>query len=400
METVALIRQYGCANIGHRYHDAAGAEIRREGADMIEMSRRDMLIAAGGLAAASLEARATGAAPGRKVGYAIVGLGYYAMEVILPQFANCEHSRVVALVSGDPAKAKRVAQQYGVPDHGLYNYQNYNRIRDNPDIDVVYIILPNAMHAEYTIRAARAGKHVLCEKPMAVSVAECEAMIAACKAAGKKLMIGYRCHFEPHNLAAIKLASEGALGKPRFVSSEHGFVQGDPSKWRLRKALSGGGSLMDMGIYSLQAARYMTGEEPASVSARESTDRTDPRFHEVEDIIAWTLIFPSGAMASCMSSYSSAHNHIRLTGSQGWVDLEPATSYRDQKIQVRIKDNEHRLTPPPGPGANMFAAQLDHMAYCLTTGATPIVPGEEGLRDMRIIEAIYRSAATGQMVKL
>ena len=367
---------------------------------MIEMSRRDMLIAAGGLAAASLEARATGAAPGRKVGYAIVGLGYYAMKVILPQFVNCEHSRVVALVSGDPAKAKRVAAQYGVPDRGLYTYQNYDRIRDNPDIDIVYVILPNSLHAEYTIRAAKAGKHVLCEKPMAVSVAECEAMIAACKAAGKKLMIGYRCHFEPHNLAAIKLARDGTLGKQRFVSSEHGFVQGDPSKWRLKKALSGGGSLMDMGIYSLQAARYMTGEEPTSVSARESTDRTDPRFHEVEDIIEWTLTFPSGAMASCMSSYSSAHNHIRMTGSQGWVDLEPATSYRDQKMRVRIKDDEHEVVPPAGPGATMFAAQLDHMADCMMTGATPIVPGEEGLRDMRIIEAIYRSAAAGQVVKL
>lgn len=367
---------------------------------MIELSRRDVLIAAGGLAAASLEARAMGAAPGRKVGYAIVGLGYYALEVILPQFVNCEHSKVVALVSGDPAKAKRVAQQYGVPDHGIYNYQNYDSIRNNPDIDVVYVILPNSMHAEYTIRAAKAGKHVLCEKPMAISSAECEAMIAACKAAGKKLMIGYRCHFEPHNLAAIKLVKDGTLGKPRYVHSEHGFVQGDPSKWRLKKALSGGGSLMDMGIYSLQAARYMTGEEPTSVFARESTDRSDPRFHEVEDLIEWTLTFPSGAMAACMSSYSSGHNHIRLTGTKGWVDLEPATSYRDQKMRVHVKDDEHEVTPPPGPGANMFAAQLDHMAECMMTGATPIVPGEEGLRDLRIIEAIYRSAASGQVVKL
>jgi glucose-fructose oxidoreductase len=367
---------------------------------MIETNRREILIGAGGLAAASLIARAAGAAPGKKVGYAIVGLGYYALEVILPQFANCEHSRVVALVSGDPAKAKRVAAQYGVPERGIYNYQNYDRMRDNPDIDVVYVILPNSMHAEYTIRAAKAGKHVLCEKPIAISVAECEAMIAACKTANRKLMIGYRCHFEPHNLLGAKLARDGAVGKVRFVGSEHGFVQGDPSKWRLKKALAGGGSLMDMGIYSLQAARYMTGEEPISVSARESTDRSDPRFHEVEDLIEWTLTFPSGAMATCMSSYSSGHNHIRLTGDKGFIDLEPATSYEHQRIRLHTKDGEQELTPPPGPGANMFVAQLDHMADCITTGATPIVAGDEGLRDMRIIEAIYRSAATGRTVTL
>jgi glucose-fructose oxidoreductase len=367
---------------------------------MIETSRRDILIAAGGIAAASLAARAVGAAPGRKMGYAIVGLGYYALEVILPQFVNCENSRLTALVSGDPAKAKRVAAQYGVPEHGIYDYQNFDTIRDNPDVDIVYVILPNAMHAEYTIRAAKAGKHVLCEKPMAISPAECEAMIAACRAANRKLMIGYRCHFEPHNLLGVKLVKDGAVGKVRFVGSEHGFVQGDPSKWRLKKALSGGGSLMDMGIYSLQAARYMTGEEPVSVSARESTDRTDPRFHEVEDLIEWTLTFPSGAMAACMSSYSSGHNHIRLTGDKGWIDLEPATSYEGQRIRLHTKSGEQELTPPPGLRRTMFAAQLDHMSESVMSGTAPIVAGEEGLRDMRIIEAIYRSAATGRTVML
>lgn len=369
---------------------------------MTEWSRRDMLVAAGGLAA-TLPAGAALAAvpvPGRKLGYAIVGLGYYALEVILPQFAQCRSSRVTALVSGDPAKAKRVAAQYGVPERSLYNYENFDRIRDNPDVDIVYVILPNSMHADFTIRSAKAGKHVMCEKPMAVSVAECEAMIAACKAAGKKLMIGYRCHFEPHNLAAMKLAHEGAVGKIRYVSSEHGFAQHDPSKWRLNKALAGGGSLMDMGIYSLQAARYMTGEEPVSVVARSSSDRTDPRFREVEDLIEWTLTFPSGAMASCMSSYSSPHNHIRLTGDKGWIDLEPATSYVGQHMRMRVGENEQAVTPPPGPGATMFAAQLDHLSDCVLNGTTPIVSGEEGLRDMRIIEAIYRSAATGQVVSL
>ncbi|MBB5716684.1 Gfo/Idh/MocA family protein [Sphingomonas aerophila] len=363
------------------------------------IDRRGVLAGGGALAAAALAARA-GAADAKPLRYAIVGLGYYAVNVILPQFANCRSSRVTGLVSGDPAKARRIAAQYGVPERSIYNYQNYDRIADNPDIDAVYVILPNSMHAEYTIRAAKAGKHVLCEKPMSNTAAEAEAMIAACKRAGKKLMIGYRIHFEPNNLNAIRLIREGAIGKLRFIDAEHGFVQGDPSKWRLKKALSGGGSLADMGIYSLQAARYLSGEEPNAVLARTSTDRTDPRFHEVEDLIQWTLAFPSGAVASCMSSYSSAHNHVRATGSSGWLDLDPATSYEGITLRRKTGDRTETVPAPAGPGKTMFAAQLDHLADCVASGREPIVSGEEGLRDMRIIEAIYRSAQTGRTVDL
>ena len=224
---------------------------------MFNKNRRGVVLAAGGaLAAGAMGDMAWAAPPDRKLGYAIVGLGSYGLGVIIPQFKNCKNSRLVALVSGDAAKAKRVAQEYGVPDKNIYNYDNYDEIRNNPDIDIVYVCLPVSMHAEYTIRAAKAGKHVLCEKPMAVSSAECESMIAACRQAGKKLMIGYRCHFEATNIAAMRLAKQPDTGKIRYVRSEHGFIQGDPSRWRLKRALSGGGSLMDMGVYSLQAARY------------------------------------------------------------------------------------------------------------------------------------------------
>ncbi|RYD26086.1 MAG: Gfo/Idh/MocA family oxidoreductase, partial [Lysobacteraceae bacterium] len=247
----------------------------------MDIGRRDVLLGSAALLLAP--AGSACAATERPLGYAIVGLGYYGLDVIIPQFVNCTHSRLVALVSGDRAKAQRVARAHGVSERAIYSYADFDKIRDNPEIDIVYVCLPNGMHAEYTIRAARAGKHVLCEKPMAISVAECEAMIAACRKADRKLMIGYRCHFEANNLEAMRLARSGAAGKIRYVRSEHGFVQGDPSKWRLKRVLSGGGSLMDMGIYSLQAARYMTGEEPVAVTARESTDRRDPRFTEVED---------------------------------------------------------------------------------------------------------------------
>ena len=366
------------------------------------INRRELLIGAGALAAAAapLTSACAQTSGGRKVGYAIVGLGGYATRQIMPQFKNCKQSRLTALVSGDPAKARRLAAEYGVPERSIYNYQNFDGIRDNPDVDVVYVILPNSMHAEYTIRAAKAGKHVLCEKPMAISTAECQAMIAACKAAGRKLMIGYRSHFQAHNLHAMRLAREGAVGQRRHVQSEHGFPQGDPTRWRLKRTLAGGGSLMDIGIYSVQALRYMAGEEPVSVSATEFTDRKDPRFREVDDRIAWNFLYPSGLIGSGFSSYSSGHNHIRLTGDSGWIDLEPATPYSGQRMSVRRGNDEQAVEPPPGPAVNQFVGQLDHMAECVLTGREPIVPGEEGLQDMKLIEAIYRSAREKRAVAI
>jgi len=364
----------------------------------MDFARRDIILSAAALA---LSSAACGAArPDRKLGYAIVGLGSYGLDVIIPQFANCTHSRLAAVVSGDPVKAKRVAAEHGLPASAIYSYASFDSIRNNPDVDIVYVCLPNALHAEYTIRAAKAGKHVMCEKPMAVSVAECEAMIAACKTANRKLMIGYRCHFEAYNLEAMRLAHTGAAGKIRYVRSEHGFVQRDPAKWRLKRALSGGGSLMDMGIYSLQAARYMTGEEPIAVTARESTDRRDPRFTEVEDMIDWTLEFPSGAIAGCQSMYSANQNHILLMGDAGRIELEPATRYDGNQMWVGKDGRERAVTPPPGPGKTQFAGQLDHLVDCVRTGREPIVSGEEGLRDMRIVEAIYRSAREGRTIRL
>ena len=366
----------------------------------MELGRRDLLAMAASLAATT-GSSAAGAAPDRKLGYAIVGLGYYGKNIILPQFVNCAHSRVTALVSGDRDKALATAKQYGVPERSIYNYADFDRIRDNPDVDIVYVVLPNSMHAEYTIRAAKAGKHVMCEKPMAVSVAECDAMIAACKTANRKLMIGYRVHFEAMNREAMRLARTGAAGKIRYVRSEHGFVQGDPTKWRLKRALSGGGSLMDMGVYSLQAARYMTGEEPIAVTARESTDRKDPRFTEVEDMMDWTLEFPSGAIAGCQSMYSAAQNHVLLMGDAGRIELEPATRYDGNQLWTGKDGRERQVTnAPPGPGKTQFAGQLDHLAQCILTDREPIVSGAEGLRDLRIVEAIYRSAREGRTVKL
>jgi len=335
----------------------------------------------------------------RKLGWAIVGLGGYATRQIMPQFKNCRFSKITALVSGSPDKARTLAQEYGVPQRSIYDYRNFDSIRDNPEVDIVYVVLPNGLHAEYTIRAARAGKHVMCEKPMANTVRECEQMIAACRQAGKKLMIGYRSRFEPHNVEAIRVARAQELGPSRVIVADHGFNIGNPNQWRLKRELSGGGSLMDIGVYSVQAARYLTGEEPTAVNAVESTDRSDPRFREVEDIINFQLRFPSGVVANCVSSYSSPHNRYRLVGTRGWLELEPATGYSGQSMRVRVGNTtENRI--PPEPTRNQFVGQLDHLSECVLRDREPLVPGEEGLRDLRVMTAIYEAARTGRTIPL
>ncbi len=359
-------------------------------------TRRQLIGGLGaGLIAGALPAWAQGK---RKLGYAIVGLGSYATLQIMPRLKECEFAELKALVSGTPEKLEKFGAEYGIPKTHRYSYQNYDSIRDNPDIDIVYVVLPNSMHAEYSIRASQAGKHVLCEKPMAISSAECEAMIAAAKKAGRKLMIGYRCHFEQYNLHAVELVKSGFVGRPTLITAEHGFYA-QPGQWRLDHPFSGGGSLMDIGIYSLNAARYLAGEEPIELSAMESTDKSDPRFKNVEDRIDWQMRFPSGAIADCVSSYSSGHNAYRVTGTRGWVGMEPATPYQGHQMWTRQNGKNSQIVLPPPP-KSQFVGQLDHLAESILSGIPLRASGEEGLRDMRLIEAIYRSAREGRAIKL
>jgi glucose-fructose oxidoreductase len=367
---------------------------------MSDVNRRIVLqgIGAGLASAAMLDPALAKAPPKRKLGYAIVGLGSYATRQIMPRLKDCEFARLTALVSGTPEKLERYGQEYGVPRTHRYGYADYDRIRDNPDIDIVYVVLPNSMHAEYSIRASQAGKHVMCEKPMAVSAAEAEAMIAAARKANRKLMIGYRSHFEPYNLRAIELIKTGFVGRPTLITAEHGF-NAQPNQWRLDRPMSGGGSLMDIGIYSLNAARYLAGEEPVELVATEWTDRNDPRFRTVEDRIDFQLKFPSGVIANCVSSYSSAHNGYRVTGTKGWAGLEPATPYEGQQMWTK-RDGKAEQVTLPAPAKNQFVAQLDHLPESILTGIPLRASGEEGLRDMRLIEAIYRSARERRAVSL
>jgi predicted dehydrogenase len=372
-----------------------------------DLSRRRFLARAGqGLAAAqALGALATRAGaqtvpepPGRKLGWAIVGLGSLSINQILPAFARAEKSRVVALVSGSPEKARKLALRYGVAERAIYDYQGFDRLRDNPEVDVVYVVLPNSMHAEYTIRAHAAGKHVLCEKPMATTVADAEAMVAAAGKAGRKLMVAYRCRYEPHNQEMIRMAREQELGPVKVIVADHGFNIGDPTQWRLRRALSGGGSLMDIGIYSLQAARYVTGEEPVEIAAMSHSTPGDERFLEVEETTSFQLRFPSGVLASCTSSYGYAgQNRYRVVATKGWFELEPATSYTGLRMRVRRGNALEERTLPQ---RDHFALEMDHLSECVTDSKQSLTPGEEGLRDVRLMMAIYEAARSGKTVKV
>ncbi len=336
--------------------------------------------------------------PGKKLGWAIVGLGNLAIHQILPAFAKCEKSKVVAFVSGHPDKANKLALRYGVNPKNIYNYQNYDSIKDNPDVDVIYIVLPNGMHAEYTVRGFQAGKHVLTEKPMANTPADCQHMIDAGRKAGKKLMVAYRCRYEPYNQEAIRLARSGELGQTQVILTNAGWGISNPDQWRLKKDLAGGGSLMDIGIYALNAARYLTGEEPTEINAFMYTPPNDPRFKEVEDTINFQLRFPSGILANCTSSYSYFHtSHFRVIGTQGWFELDPATWYTGLRMRV---GRDGGIEEKEFPARDHFAAEMDHMSDCTMNNKEPLTPGEEGLRDIRLMMAIYDACKSGKTVKV
>jgi predicted dehydrogenase len=336
--------------------------------------------------------------PGKKMGWAIVGLGSLSINQILPAFAKCEKSKPVAFVSGHPDKANKLAARYGIDPKNIYNYQNYDSIKNNPEVDIIYIVLPNCMHAEYTIRGFHAGKNVLTEKPMACRPADCQKMIDAGRQAGKKLMVAYRCRYEPYNQEAIRMARSGELGPTQVIVADMGFDIGDPDQWRLKKDLSGGGSLMDIGIYGLNASRYLTGEEPAEINAMMYSAPNDPRFKEVEETINFQLRFPSGVLANCSSSYGYvSQNRYRVIGTEGWLDMDPATIYSGLRMKVGRKNIIEEINLPV---RDHFALEMDHMSQCVMENEHPLTPGEEGLRDITLMMAIYEAARTGKTAKV
>jgi len=345
------------------------------------------------------------AAPDKRVGFAIVGLGHLSINQILPAFGKSKYCKVVALVSGSDGsleKARKVGAQYGVKDSSIYDYKDYERLAANAEVQVIYVVLPNSMHAEYVVRGAKTGKHILCEKPMAPSVAECERMIAACKAAGVKLMLAYRQQYEPMNREIVKMVQAGTLGKLRSFIASNTQNEGDPSQWRLKKALAGGGCMPDVGVYCLSAARFLSGQEPVEVMAATFQPKDDPRFAEVEATCSFTLRFASGLIATCNSGYAGHRSQfLRMEGEEAWAELNPAFGYTGLKLRMSRLEGEHEVAIEPSIEAkDQFATEMDHMARCVLTGAEPHTPGEEGLADQRLIEAIYESARTGKAVKV
>jgi predicted dehydrogenase len=326
---------------------------------------------------------------------AIMGLGSYGTRVA-EAMQNCKKAKLVGVISGTPSKIKNWQERYQIPAKNCYNYETFDRIKDNPDIDAVYIITPNGLHHDQAIRVAKAGKHVISEKPMAVNAVEGQEMIDACKKAKVKLLVGYRMHFEPKTLEIIRMRKAGELGKIKFFQGLSGFEIGDPNQWRLNKQLSGGGAMMDIGIYSINGSRYMTGEEPIWVTAQETKTNTVKFKEGVDETIQFQLGFPSGAVASCLSTYSMNDlDRFFLDGEAGFAELQPATGYGP--IEGRTSKGE--LTQAPTVHQMV---QMERMSGILLAGEQPIVPvdGEEALKDLKIIDAIYLAAKTGNRVKL
>lgn len=326
---------------------------------------------------------------------AIMGLGSYGTRVA-DAMQSCKKAKLVGAISGTPSKLTDWQNKYHIPAGNCYNYENYDNIKNNPDIDAVYIITPNALHHDAALRVAKAGKHVICEKPMAISATEAEEMINACKEAKVNLLVGYRMHFEPHTLEVIRLRESGAFGKITFFQGLTGFSIGDPNQWRLNKKLSGGGSMMDIGIYSVNGSRYMTGLEPVWVTAQETKNDPDKFKEGIDETMQFQMGFPNGIVASCLSTYSMNNlDRFFLDGKDGFAQLYPATGYGP----IRAKTNKGEVT---ADDVIQQALQMDEMSDIIFRNKVPIIPvdGEEALKDLKIIAAIYEAAATGKKVEL
>ena len=329
-----------------------------------------------------------------KIGVALVGLGYYSTDLLAPALELAEHCYLAGIVSGSPEKAQKWKAKHNIPDKNIYNYENFDNIADNDDIDVVYIVLPPFMHKEYTVRAAAAGKHVWCEKPMAMTAEECEVMIKACKDNNRKLAIGYRMQHEPNTQDVIRFGREKTYGDVQMISAAAGFSNGWAKwtdHWKLEKN-KGGGSLYDMGVYCLNAARYVTGQEPIAVFAQEINN--DPVKYQKSDMTTnFILEFPGNVIANCTSSIGMNVNYLNVSASKGFYNLSPFQSYSG--IKGITSDGVLNKVIP-----NQQTKQMDDNALAIMNDTDMLVPGEEGMKDIIVVEAIHRSVREGCRVTI
>lgn len=326
----------------------------------------------------------------QKLGVALVGLGSYSTEQLGPALKETKDCYLAGVVSGDNNKVEKWKKEYGIPGKNTYDYDSFDSIKDNDEIDIVYVVLPNSMHAKYVIRAAAAGKHVICEKPMAVTVDECDQMIKACENAGVMLSVGYRLHFDPYNLEMMRLANEKTFGAVKRINAAHGLRNAEG--WRLDKSLAGGGPLMDVGIYCVNAGRYITGLEPLTVQALEGQKKNKEKFKTIEESLTWQMEYADGTVAECRCSYSQYQNHLHVDADKGWFELAPAFSYAG----LRGNTSDGKVTFPE---INQQAAQMDDFALCVLDNKPSAVPGAMGRQDVKIMQAIYKSMETRQKVK-
>ena len=340
--------------------------------------------------------------PEQRIGFAIVGLGRLALNEILPAFAECLNARPVAVVSGSPDKARVIAAQYGIPATSVYGYEQIEALADNREVQAVYVVTPNGLHLEHVRAAARAGKHVLCEKPMAANSEQARKMVEACDQAGVRLMIAYRCQYEGFNSAAAHMVQSGELGRARVIEATNTQVQGPGGQWRMNAQLAGGGALPDIGLYCLNGVRAMLGEDPVEVYATIVNPQGDDRYKEVEETISFMLRFPSGAIANCATSYGAHETKdMRIRLENGWIEIENAYAYRGQRMRVARRKGAAESVEELRLGAgNQFSLEIDHFAQCLRSGEVPRTPGEEGVQDHLLMEAIYRSARENRPVRI
>ena len=330
---------------------------------------------------------------GRKLGIAMLGLGGYAANQLAPALLETKLCKLTAVVTGHPEKGETWAKNYSLKKENIYSYETFDRIADNKDVDIVYVVTPPALHPEFTLRAAKAGKHVISEKPMATSVADCERMIEACKKARVQLGIGYRMHYDLFRKELMRIVAAQEFGPFMKMSGTFSFVMGE-HQWRIEKKLAGGGAMMDLGIYIVQAAMQATNATPVSVTAHEEPKQRPDFFNETEETIKFNLNFPNGATLDATTSFNGNGNSFKAEGSKGWFEMtKGAFSYNGGVGQTS-------RGPLKFEWINQQAAQMDDFADCVLTGRKTPVPGEMGRTHMAIITAVYEAARTGKTVKV
>src|SRR5882724_3463376 len=344
---------------------------------------------AGALALTPHWSRGAESPPGKKLGVALVGLGNYSTHQLGPALRETKFCALTGVVTGSRAKGEQWARDYGFSQKSIYSYDTMARVADDPAIEIVYVVTPNGLHAEHAIAAAKAHKHVILEKPMCVTVAECDTVLAACKAANVRHSIGYRLFWDPYHTELRRLAREEDFGSFKKMRGARGFVM-DTWRWRADKALAGGGPLMDLGIYLIQGAcMAKNGAAPAFVTARELPKTRPDISRDTEETLQWAMQWPDGAIAEFTTSYQQNYDHFRAEAPKGWIDFEEqAFGYKVGTVETS-RGRLHYSAP------YQQVLQMDDFAQCIQTGRATPVPGEMGRRDLAIIEAIYRASASG-----